>query len=247
MSDKIVAQVNGKKISQADVMKFVDEIGPEVAMQFQSADGIIALIEEMVAQELLVLDAKANDLDKEEEFQRVLNETRDNLLKSYSFSKIMSQVFVSDEEVKDFFEKNKDVFLQETVSAKHILVESEDQATEIKVQIDKGLDFDQAARMHSTCPSKDKGGDLGTFTRGQMVKEFEEVAFSQDIGKVSDPVKTQFGYHLILTTGKKDSEDISFEEIADSVKSEALRLKQLEAYQSKINQLKIQYDYEIFE
>lgn len=247
MSDKIVAQVNGKKISQEDVVRFVEEIGPEVAMQFQSPDGIKKIIEEMVAQELLLIDAKENDLDKEEEFIQTLEHTKNNLLKSYSFSKVVSQAQVTDEEVKDLFEENKEKFAKDSVKASHILVDSKEKAEDIISEIEAGKSFEDAAKEYSSCPSAEEGGRLGEFSRGQMVKEFEDVAFSQEINQISEPVKSQFGYHIILTTERNSPEDVELSDVEEAVRSEALRLKQLELYQKKINQLKILYEYEIFE
>lgn len=91
--------------------------------------------------------------------------------------------------------------MAEEVRASHILVKSLEQANKIKEMIEKGeKDFDLAAAEYSLCPSGARGGDLGFFGKGAMVKPFEEAAFSLEKGKVSDPVQTQFGYHLILVT-----------------------------------------------
>ena len=90
------------------------------------------------------------------------------------------------------------------VKASHILVESEAQALRIKKDIENGdITFEAAAKKYSTCPSGANGGDLGYFRRNQMVKPFEDAAFSQNIGTISNPVKTQFGYHLIKVIDKK--------------------------------------------
>jgi len=88
------------------------------------------------------------------------------------------------------------------VRASHILVKDEETAKKLKAEIEGGLDFAEVAKKNSMCPSKENGGDLGSFGKGQMVKEFEDVAFSLDVGAVSSPVKTQFGYHLIVVTEK---------------------------------------------
>lgn len=82
--------------------------------------------------------------------------------------------------------------------ARHILVKEENVCLNLKQKIEAGASFADLASKHSLCPSGKKGGDLGEFTRGQMVREFDEVVFSQEIGKAHGPVKTQFGYHLIL-------------------------------------------------
>lgn len=87
--------------------------------------------------------------------------------------------------------------------ASHILVKSRDLASKIKAEIRKGAKFEDLARKHSTCPSKAKGGDLGWFGPGQMAKPFEDAVKKSGVGSVSDPVQTQFGYHLIKVTGKK--------------------------------------------
>ena len=89
------------------------------------------------------------------------------------------------------------------VRASHILVDSETQANRLLNMIKAGKSFDRLAKKHSKCPSGKKGGDLGFFGKGMMVPEFETVAFALNIGDVSTPVKTQFGYHLIKVTGKK--------------------------------------------
>ena len=87
------------------------------------------------------------------------------------------------------------------VRAKHILVQSLNEAVTLKEKISAGEDFSALAKIHSKCPSGANGGDLGMFSRGQMVKPFEDVAFGSDVGQVSGPVQTQFGYHLIQRTG----------------------------------------------
>lgn len=90
-----------------------------------------------------------------------------------------------------------------TVCASHILVPTEMEAIKLKSQIKNFDDFKYYAKLYSECPSGKNGGDLGCFGRGQMVKPFEEAAFNGNVGEVSDPIKTQFGYHLIWVTEKK--------------------------------------------
>ena len=89
-------------------------------------------------------------------------------------------------------------------SARHILVDSEEQCLQLKSDIENGADFAAVAREHSSCPSSRDGGNLGTFGRGQMVREFDEVVFSAPVGVVQGPVRTQFGYHLVEVTDRQD-------------------------------------------
>lgn len=91
-----------------------------------------------------------------------------------------------------------------TARARHILVSSKEECDKLKVQIEDGADFEEMAKEHSTCPSGKSGGDLGEFSPGQMVKEFDQVVFNEDVGTVHGPVKTDFGYHLIEITDRKD-------------------------------------------
>ncbi len=90
------------------------------------------------------------------------------------------------------------------VKASHLLVKTEEEAIKIKEEILAGKDFAQAAAEVSLCPSGANGGDLGYFSKGQMVREFEDAAFSMEVGEISEPIKTGFGYHLIYLTDKKD-------------------------------------------
>ena len=89
-------------------------------------------------------------------------------------------------------------------SARHILVETEEQCVSLKKEISGGADFADVAQQYSTCPSGQQGGALGEFGRGQMVKEFDDVVFSGELNKVHGPVKTQFGYHLLEITSRTD-------------------------------------------
>lgn len=89
-------------------------------------------------------------------------------------------------------------------SARHLLVSTEAQCLEIKQQIENGADFAEMAKQHSSCPSGQQGGELGTFGRGQMVPEFDKAVFEGEVGAVQGPVQTQFGYHLLEVTARND-------------------------------------------
>ncbi len=91
-----------------------------------------------------------------------------------------------------------------TASARHILVATEEACNDLKTQLEEGADFAALASAHSECPSGKQGGDLGSFSPGQMVREFDEVVFSAEVGKVQGPVRTQFGYHLFEITERAD-------------------------------------------
>ncbi|MBC8589598.1 peptidyl-prolyl cis-trans isomerase [Wansuia hejianensis] len=246
--NKLVAVVNGKEITQGDVLKFLNDLGPQVAMQFQSPDGIKRVIDELVNQELLYLEAVENKIEKDEEFQDILNQTKITLLKSYALGKLINEEEVTETEVEEFYNEHRDHYKKpETVVASHILVDNEEKAQEILKEIEEGLSFEEAASKYSSCPSKEQGGNLGEFGKGQMVPEFEAKAFEMEIDTISEPVKTQFGYHIIKLNGKNPSRVRDLEEVKDEIYQQALRLKQQEKYLDKINELKGKYEVKIVE
>lgn len=243
--DKLVAKVNGKEITRADVMKFLNDMGPQMAMQFQSPEGIQRVVDEMVNQELLYLDAKATNLHEEEEYKKLLESTEVTLLKNYAFNKAIASKPPTEDEIIDYYNNNKDAFGNpETLQASHILVENEEKAKEVIEELNSGLSFEEAASKHSTCPSKDQGGRLGGFGRGQMVKEFEDAAFDMEVGATSQPVKSQFGYHIIYLEGKTPAQEKTLEEAKDEVIDHVTRSKQQDEYMAKVNKLKEVYKVE---
>jgi peptidyl-prolyl cis-trans isomerase C len=96
------------------------------------------------------------------------------------------------------------VIIMGTARARHILVSSQEECEKLKEKIESGSDFEEIAKEHSTCPSGKSGGDLGVFSPGQMVQEFDQVVFNDEVGKVHGPVKTDFGYHLIEITDREE-------------------------------------------
>ena len=117
-----------------------------------------------------------------------------------------------------------------------------EKAKELLDRINKGeMTFEEAAKGFSTCPSSQRGGDLGEFGRGQMVKEFDQACFEMEVGEVRGPVQTQFGYHLIKLEKKNEAKPVSFEDAKAQIHERLLAEAQQKAYQSKMNQLRILY------
>lgn len=155
----------------------------------------------------------------------------------------LKDVTITDDEIKTFYEENQQQFVKsETVRAKHILTDSEEKCKDILAAIQKGeTTFENAAKEFSTCPSKERGGDLGEFGRGQMVKEFEDAAFAAEIGEIVGPVQTQFGYHLLKVEKKNAASVISFDQIKENLRTNLLQQKQGLAYNKKVVELKEKY------
>ncbi|WP_313757329.1 peptidylprolyl isomerase [Tissierella sp.] len=244
MSEKrVLAVVNGKEITEDTVLKFLNDLGPQMAMQFQSPEGIKRVVDELVSQELIYLNALEDGLDKEENFTKELERLKEGLLKQYALNNILSKVTVTEGEILEFYNKNKENFKKpESVVASHILVDNEDKAKDIINEINNGLSFEEAAQNYSSCPSKERGGDLGEFTKGQMVPEFETAAFNMEVDTISEPVKTQFGYHIIKLLAKNKESLSTFDEIKSQITQQVLGVKQQEAYINKTNELKQKYE-----
>lgn len=238
----VVAVVNGKEITKDNVLQFLNAIGPQMAMQFQSPDGIKRVIDELVNQELLYLDAIELEYDKDKEFNDILEQTKTNLLKDYAVNKLIRDITADEEEYEEYFNSNKNLFeKEETAVASHILVDSEEKANEIISEINEGLDFAEAASKYSSCPSKEAGGSLGEFGKGQMVKEFEDKVFSMNEGEISEPVQTQFGYHIIKLDNLNSPTESTYDEVKEQVQKQLLLQKQQYAYLQKIDALKGRY------
>ena len=158
-------------------------------------------------------------------------------------AELLQDVSVSDAEAKEYFlGHSKEFASKASATAKHVLVDNEEKANQIKEEIESGAkSFEDAAKEYSTCPSSQKGGSLGTFGRGQMVKEFENAVFDGELNKVIGPVKTQFGYHLIWVDDKKEGEVPEYDKIASQVKSYLVNKKQQEIYQNKLKELRDKY------
>ena len=245
--DKILANVGPLTVKESEVEEFLLSLGQR-GQQYNNPQGRKVILEQIIGNKLLLLDARKNLYETEPEFKAELARLKENLLVNYAGNKVISAVTVSDKEIEAYYEENKNQFGGgETVNASHILVDSEEKALEILAAIKSGeISFEDAAKAHSSCPSGQRGGNLGDFGQGQMVPEFDTAVFSMEVGEITEtPVKTQFGYHLIKLNAKNEESIPSLEEVKPQLKEMLLRDKQHKAYESRINQLKILYPVDI--
>lgn len=244
MERKVLATVGEKEITNLDIENALKSLDPYQAMQFNTEEGKKRLLEDLVNQELFYLEAKEEELHNDENFKNEMKRIEENMLKQFAINKVLASVKLTDEEIANFYEANKEKFVKpESASAKHILVDTEEKANELLNKINNNeVSFEEAARDHSSCPSKDADGDLGTFPRGQMVPEFEEAVFSMDKGEVRGPVQTQFGYHLIKLEDKNEGGQSELEEVKNDIAKSLMYQKQNEVYSSRVNDLKSKYE-----
>ena len=274
---KVLAEVNGRKFTQADADKEISGkidslLGqvPEAQLVQIREKMLKESVDDFVTRTLLVEAAdQAKVTVSEAEIKTAIDKIKSNLpqgvtmeeaLKSSGITqeKLNEEVALglrltktieaqqkdkkapADKEIKDYYDSNKKQFeVPETVHARHILVKTEEKddkktkdekmakAENIRKQLTGGADFAKIAKTSSDCPSKEKGGDLGTVQRGQMVKPFEEAAFKQEVKAIGPIVETPFGYHIIQVLEHSQSQTKPLDEvkvaIADTIKQQRMQ------------------------
>ena len=194
--NKIIAKVNGISITESEFKLAEEELGAQL-QQVPAEQRRVLLLEYLIENHILAAAAKENKLQDSDDFKARMDYFRLRAMRDSFYQKNV-RAGISDDEVKSFYDQQIGNVKPETeVHARHILVKTEDEAKTIKKEIDGGADFVKLAKEKSTGPSGPQGGDLGYFTRGRMVPEFEQAAFGLKSGSVSEPIKTQFGWHLI--------------------------------------------------
>ncbi|WP_249745486.1 peptidylprolyl isomerase [Mesobacillus boroniphilus] len=157
---------------------------------------------------------------------------------------IGSSIDVTEEEMKTYFEENKDTFDQkQQVNASHILVEDEATAKKVREELDNGKDFAELAKEYSTDTSNaDNGGDLGYFGKGEMAEEFESAAFGMEVNAISEPVKTEFGYHIIKVIDKKAAKSAVYDDHKEEIKELLFDQKIQSEYAGWLEEKKAEYE-----
>lgn len=259
-NEESIASVEGEKITKDELY--------EVLVQSQGEQAVAALIDEkVIALEVKKKKIKISDeeIDKEletyienaggqEAFEATLEQNgiteaqlKENIVQYLSIRKLIEpRIDITDEEIKAYFDENKAQLDQpESVEASHILVEDEAIAKEVAKKITDGEDFAALAKEYSTDASNaDKGGELGFFPRGKMVPEFDEAAFSMKPDTISDPIKTDFGYHIIKLTDKKEAKEAVLEDHKEDI-TEGLFEEKLQAqYVEWLDEIRADYKIE---
>jgi peptidylprolyl isomerase len=234
---KTLVTVNGESITQEEMELLLSQselpdfnaISPEDQKR---------LIESMVERKLLAQHAQSEGIEENERYQKAVAVLRENLMIDIWLEKYASTIPVSDAEAKKLYEENRDRFSQpEQVRARHILVESKAEAEAIISDLKrlKGTEleqrFSEVAQERSVDPgSGQKGGDLGFFARDRMVKPFADAAFEMEKGEITrQPVKSDFGFHVIYLVDRKPAMTRSYEDVAEQMKN-AARMQKFEEH-----------------
>lgn len=229
---KVLAEVNGKAITSEDFDREVKALPEYVRAVADTPKGRKEMIDTLVMRELILQSAAKEGIDKSKDIDEKLADIRKRLvIDTYLKKKIESEAKISDEEMKSFYDQNKDKFqASEMVKASHILLKSEDEAKKVLEQLKGGAKFEDLAKKVSVDSSAAKGGDLGWFSKGNMVPAFEKAVYALKEGQTSGIIKSEFGYHIIMLTGKRAAGLRPFEEAKDQIKAALMPGKQQEAF-----------------
>ncbi|ASS94411.1 MULTISPECIES: peptidylprolyl isomerase [Bacillaceae] len=245
-TDKTMASIDGEKISKDELYDALvagygadtlDLLVTNKLVELEAEKAGIKIKDEEIQKEIDTMVESYGDEKSLKEQLEASGSSMEALKKDivvYLQTKklVEPRITVTDDEISTYFEDNKETFDQaEQVEASHILVEDEKTAKKVAKEIAEGGDFAKLAAEYSTdTQTADNGGSLGYFGKGDMVGEFEDVAFDLDINKVSDPVKSDYGYHIIKVTGKKEAKKANLEDSKDVIKETLLSEKLQEEY-----------------
>ncbi|MGM0889271.1 MAG: peptidylprolyl isomerase [Bacillota bacterium] len=244
--DKTIASIDGEKINEDELYDALvagygadtlDLLITNKLVELEAEKAGIKIKDAEIQKEIDVMVESYGDEKSLKEQLEASGSSMDALKKDivvYLQTKklVEPRITVTDDEISTYFEDNKDTFAQaEQVEASHILVEDEKTAKKVAKELAAGGDFAKLAAEYSTdTETADNGGSLGYFGKGDMVEEFEDVAFDLDINKVSDPVKTEYGYHIIKVTGKKEAKKANLEDSKEVIKETLLSERLQEEY-----------------
>src|SRR6202165_4030437 len=231
-ANPVLAKVNGSEIRQSDLALAEEELGPSLAQMDPATkkDNVLSFLIDM---KIVAKAAEDKKVENNEDFKKRLAFTRNRLLMD-SLLATEGKAATTDDALKKVYEDaSKQITGEQEVHARHILVETEDEAKAIAGELKKGADFAELAKKKSKDPGASDGGDLGFFTKDQMVPEFSTVALEP--GKISDPVKSQFGWHIIKVEEKRARKAPEFEQVKAQIETYVTRKAQAD-YVAKLRE-----------
>ena len=240
--DPVIAKVDGVEVTQSDLSLALDNLDPQLA-QLPDDQKRIAALSTVIDAKLIAEKAKAEKIDETDEFKNRLEFIVDRELHNAYFKKHVVDS-ITDADIKARYDSEVAKLPPvEEVKARHILVKTEEEAKTVIKELAEGKDFAELAKAKSTDPNKSDGGDLGYFKKGMMVPEFEAAAFAMNKGDVSkEPVKTQFGFHVIKVEDKRIAPPPAFDQVKDQVKQIVMRDKYMEVLKATKATAKIEIE-----
>lgn len=256
--DSVVATVGDASISEDELQQtLLDQYGADALdvlitnklIELEADKQKITVSDEEVEEELATLaESYGGETALEEAVVAsgsTMDDVRDDIISYIKTEKLIEpRIEITDEELQTYFDENKDTFATaEQVQASHILVADEATANEVKSKLDAGEDFSELAKEYSTdTTTAESGGDLGYFSSGDMVAEFEEVAFALGVDEISAPVKTEYGYHIIKVVDHQEAKEANFEDSKEEITDTLMNDKMSTEYTVWLEELKEEYE-----
>jgi peptidyl-prolyl cis-trans isomerase C len=220
LGDPVVATVNGDEIKRSDVFNFISGL-PEQVRQMPVQNLFPLALEQVINNKIVSARADAAKLESDPEVVKIMEQAKGQIVRNVYVERQVKEGITQKKLLKayeDMLTKMGDV---QEIHARHILVDSEEKAREAIKKLDGGAKFEDLAKELNTAPSKDNGGDLGYFAKTDMIPEFANAAFALDVGKYSkDPVKTQFGWHVIKVEDKRKRPEPQFEQVKPQLEAQ---------------------------
>jgi len=242
---KVIATVSNRAITVKAFKARIDRLPAYYQRIVRS--NLKRYLDETIMEMLLYEDALRKGLDKDKEVKEILIEARKKILVSKLVAgEVDEKAKVSEEDMLKYYGEHKDEFkTPEMWRASHILVTSESEAKSIADELSKGADFGDLAKKYSIDATASRGGDIGFFRAGQLVPEFEKACLKLNIGQTGDILHTQFGYHIIKLTDKRDAGGQSYDEARRAIEGELSRKKKAVLFDEMVNKLKSLYSVNI--
>lgn len=243
--NKVLARVSNRNVT-------LNEFNAKIAKMPPYYQSIVdknkkRYLDDMILEMLLYEEATRKGLEHDKEVKELLQEAKKKVMITKLVKlEVEDNIKITDEEARKFYDANKNDFKSpEMWRASHILVSTEKEAKDILDSLAKGEKFDSLAKAHSTDATASRGGDIGYFREGQLVPDFEKAALKLKVGEVSDIVHTQFGYHIIKLTDKKESAVETFEKARRAIEGELGKKKRAELFDGLVSNLRKKYNVEI--
>ncbi|MEK3989083.1 peptidylprolyl isomerase [Robertmurraya sp. FSL R5-0851] len=256
--DSVIAKVGDASISEDELQQtLLDQYGADALdvlitnklIELEADKQKLTVSDEEVDEELATLaESYGGETALEEAVVAsgsTMDDVRDDIISYIKTEKLLEpRIEITDEELQTYFDENKDTFATaEQVQASHILVADEATANEVKSKLDAGEDFSELAKEYSTdTTTAESGGDLGYFSSGDMVAEFEEVAFALGVDEISAPVKTDYGYHIIKVVDHQEAKEANFEDSKEEISDTLMNDKMSTEYTVWLEELKEEYE-----
>ena len=241
---EILVKMGARVVTVGQIEAEFARIPPQFVSHFNDPQRKKDYVQNIVDRMVFAEEAKAQGLTDREDIKEKINSYAERILYTEYLKTATEGLQVTSTEARAYYEANPNEFLTpERIHARHILVKSEEEAGTVKAELDKGADWNELAKKYYTDKSNaERGGDLGFFSRGRMVKEFEEAAFTMNPGEVKGPIKTQFGFHIIKLEEKQAAQTQDFAQAEKAVTSKLMTQKREAKLQEIRNQLGSKYD-----